>query len=42
MHDVAAARDYLSVRAALRGEREVPADLRLAEELRREPEVLGA
>jgi dihydropteroate synthase len=42
VHDVAAARDYLSVRAALRGERQVPPELRLAEELRREPEVLGA
>ena len=42
VHDVAAVRDYLKVRAALRGEQEVPAELRLAEELRREPEVLGA
>ena len=34
-HDVAAAADYLAVRAALRGEREVPAELRLDPELRR-------
>jgi dihydropteroate synthase len=40
VHDVAAARDYLAVRAALRGEREVPPDMRLAEALRREPEAL--
>jgi dihydropteroate synthase len=38
VHDVAAARDYLAVRAAIAGEREVPEGLRLAEELRREPE----
>jgi dihydropteroate synthase len=38
VHDVAAVRDYLAVRAALAGEREVPDGLRLAEELRREPE----
>jgi dihydropteroate synthase len=37
VHDVPAVRDFLDVRAALRGEREVPADLRLAPELRREP-----
>jgi dihydropteroate synthase len=37
VHDVAAVRDFLDVRAALRGEREVPAELRLAPELRREP-----
>ncbi len=36
VHDVAAAADYLTVRAALRGDLPVPADLRLAEELRRE------
>jgi len=36
VHDVAAAADYLRVRAALRGELEVPADLHLAEGLRRE------
>jgi len=39
VHDVAAAADYLTVRAALRGELLVPPDLRLAEELRREPAV---
>jgi dihydropteroate synthase len=38
VHDVAAARDYLAVRAALAGEREVPDGLRLTDELRREPE----
>jgi dihydropteroate synthase len=38
VHDVAAARDYLAVRAALRGEAEVPEALRLPPELRREPE----
>jgi dihydropteroate synthase len=37
VHDVAATRDFLKVRAALRGEREVPADLRLDAALRREP-----
>ncbi|HEU0025185.1 MAG TPA: dihydropteroate synthase, partial [Thermoleophilaceae bacterium] len=37
VHDVAAARDYLAVRAALRGEREVSQETRLAEALRREP-----
>jgi dihydropteroate synthase len=36
VHDVAGARDYLAVREALRGEREVPA---LAESLRREPDA---
>ena len=36
VHDVAAARDYLTVRAALRGETEVPEDLHLPVELRRE------
>ena len=39
VHDVAAARDYLAVRAALRGDAELPPELRLAEELRREPAV---
>ena len=37
VHDVAATRDYLTVRAALRGEVAVPGDLRLADALRREP-----
>jgi dihydropteroate synthase len=37
VHDIAAAADFLEVRAALRGERDVPDDLTLAEELRREP-----
>jgi dihydropteroate synthase len=37
LHDVAEARDFLTVRAALRGEIEVDADLRLADELRWEP-----
>jgi dihydropteroate synthase len=36
VHDVAAAADYLKVRAALRGETGVPDDLRLPEHLRRE------
>jgi dihydropteroate synthase len=36
VHDVAAARDYLRVRAALRGESHVPADLRLDAALLRE------
>jgi len=36
VHDVGAVADYLEVRAALRGEVEVPADLRLPEHLRRE------
>jgi dihydropteroate synthase len=36
VHDVAATRDFLTVRAALRGEVEVPADLLLADDLRRE------
>jgi dihydropteroate synthase len=35
VHDVAAAADYVAVRAALRGEREVAADLRLDPGLRR-------
>jgi len=39
VHDVAAARDYLAVRAALRGDVELSQDRRLAEELRREPAV---
>jgi dihydropteroate synthase len=38
VHDVAAAADFISVREALRGERAVAGDLRLAEGLRREPE----
>jgi dihydropteroate synthase len=37
VHDVAATRDFLAVRAALRGELVVPDDLQLANELRREP-----
>jgi dihydropteroate synthase len=37
VHDVAAVRDYLTVRAALAGESDVPGDLALADELRREP-----
>ena len=37
VHDVAATRDFLTVRAALRGDLPVPDDLFLAEELRREP-----
>ena len=37
VHDVAEVRDFLAVRAALRGERHVPADLRLDPALRREP-----
>jgi dihydropteroate synthase len=37
VHDVAAARDYLRVRAALNGQAGVDADLRLAEEIGREP-----
>jgi dihydropteroate synthase len=37
VHDVAEATDYLAVRAALDGEAEVPDDLRLPDELRREP-----
>ena len=36
VHDVAAVRDFLTVRAALRGEHPVPADLRLDAGLRRE------
>jgi dihydropteroate synthase len=34
LHDVAAAADFLAVRAALRGDCEIPPDLRLADELR--------
>lgn len=41
VHDVDAAADFLAVRAALRGESEVPAGLRLAPELRREPRPGG-
>ncbi len=37
LHDVAAARDFLKVRAALRGEEEVARDLALPDELRHEP-----
>jgi len=37
VHDVAATRDYLVVRRALRGDVEVPDDLLLADDLRREP-----
>jgi dihydropteroate synthase len=37
VHDVAATRDYLAVRAALCGEQELGQELRLAEALRREP-----
>jgi dihydropteroate synthase len=37
VHDVAATRDFLAVRAALRGEVAVPDDLLLADGLRREP-----
>jgi dihydropteroate synthase len=36
VHDVAATRDFLAVRAALRGDVDVPADLLLADDLRRE------
>jgi dihydropteroate synthase len=39
VHDVAAASDYLRVRAALRRESPVPADLRLGVALRREPDA---
>lgn len=37
VHDVAAVADFLAVRAVLRGDRDVPADLALADELRHEP-----
>ena len=40
VHDVAATRDFVAVRAALRADVEVPADLLLADELRREPPPL--
>jgi dihydropteroate synthase len=36
VHDVAAVRDFLTVRAALEGELEIRDDLLLADELRRE------
>ena len=39
VHDVAAAADFLAVRAALAGERQPSRDLALAEELRYEPSV---
>jgi len=39
VHDVAAAADFLAVRAALRGEAPVPPELELAEGLRREPNL---
>jgi dihydropteroate synthase len=44
VHDVGATRDFLTVRAALRGALDVPPDLMLADDLRREPrqEELGA
>jgi dihydropteroate synthase len=42
VHDVAAAADFLAVRAVLRGERAVPADLALADALRHEPPSGGA
>jgi hypothetical protein len=35
-------RDFLTVRAALAGELEIPDDLRLADELRREPPAAEA
>jgi dihydropteroate synthase len=38
LHDVAEARDFLAVQAALSGDVDVPARLRLADELRREPQ----
>jgi dihydropteroate synthase len=37
VHDVAAAADFLRVRAALRGELQIPPDLTVADELRHEP-----
>ncbi|HEX8206365.1 MAG TPA: dihydropteroate synthase [Solirubrobacteraceae bacterium] len=37
VHDVAGAADFLKVRAALRGEHDVPADLALPDDLRHEP-----
>jgi dihydropteroate synthase len=39
VHDVAAAADFLAVREVLRGERDVPADLALADALRHEPPI---
>jgi dihydropteroate synthase len=42
VHDVPAVRDFLTVRAALAGELEIPDDLRLADELRREPPAAEA
>ena len=42
VHDVAATRDFLTVRAALRGDADVPADLLLADDLRREQVKEGA
>lgn len=41
VHDVAAASDFLAVRAALRGERPVPGDLALDDGLRHEARVPG-
>jgi dihydropteroate synthase len=41
VHDVQEVRDFLLVRAALRGEHPVPADLHLPVALRREPPGLG-
>jgi dihydropteroate synthase len=41
VHDVSAARDYLTVRAALAGELELSDELALADELRHEPAVAG-
>jgi dihydropteroate synthase len=37
VHDVREAADFLAVRAALRGEADIPDDLRLPDDLRREP-----
>jgi dihydropteroate synthase len=42
VHDVGAARDYLTVRAALRGDLAPSRDLELAEELRHDPPVAEA
>ena len=39
VHDVREVADFLGVRAAIRGERQVPADLRLEERLRREEDA---
>jgi dihydropteroate synthase len=39
VHDVADVTDFLAVRAALAGETEVASELRLAEDLRREPKI---